>query len=133
MSTKVETINLELLLRNFLHKGCNTKGGIPLDCGMVVRFKATWSDVQETHVIEYQIDNAVISVFGSTHIEDCYYIDNQVYNYLKPYARGSEGNIHKVMQKLYASKRNATKSKIYIKFAGVEEVHYLFNRYELFQ
>jgi hypothetical protein len=130
--TNVETINLEILLSRYLHKGCNTKGGIPLDCGMVIKFQATWSAAQETHLVEYQVDNAIISVFDSTHIEDCYYIDNEVYNYLKPYTRGEEGNIHKVMQQLYRSKRNVRKAKIFISFADVTEVHYLFNRYEMF-
>ncbi len=130
--TKVETINLEFLLSRYLHEGCNTKGGIPLDCGMVIKFQATWSEAQQTHLVEYQVDNAVISVFDSTHIEDCYYIDNEVYNYLKPYARGNEGNIGKVMLQLYRRKPNAVKYKVYIAFAEDTEVHYLFNRHEIF-
>ena len=130
--TKVETINLELLLARYLHEGCNTKGGIPLDCGMVIKFQATWSEAQQTHLVEYQVDNAVISVFDSTHIEDCYYIDNEVYNYLKPYTRGNEGNIDKVMLQLYRRKPNAVKYKVYIAFAEDTEIHYLFNRHEIF-
>lgn len=130
--TKEETINLEQLLSRYFHDGCSTKGGIPLDCGMIIKFSITWSEAQQTHLVEYQVDNAIISVFGSTHIEDCYYIDNEIYNYLKPQARGHEGNIHRVMQRLYYRSKNAVKAKVTIKFAEVSEVHYLFNRYELF-
>ena len=133
MSTKLETIDLQKLLSRYFHAGCSTKGSIPLDCGMVVKFKITWSDVQQTHIVEYQIDNAIISVFDSTHIEDCYYIDEQIYSYVKQNAVGNEGNIHRLMQRLFYRKRTAAKAKVKIKFAEVTETHYLFNRHDIFQ
>ena len=126
------TVDLQALIGRFTNEGCSTKGTIPLNCGLKIHFTATWSSNHQTHVVEYHVDNAMVSCFGATHINQCHYIDTELYRRIKQAAIGDEDNIHKVLTRLFSRRPAIKKTKVFIKFAKVVETYYLFNRYELF-
>ena len=126
------TIDLQALIGRFLNEGCSTKGTIPLDCGLKIHFTATWSSNHESHVIEYHVDNAMVSCYGATHLNQCHYVDTELYLRIKEASQGYHENIHRTMGKLFRARPKVKKTKVYIKFAEVIETYYLFNRYELF-